>query len=154
MLVPGFGETVVLAQEGLRPGFGIDAGVQYPGEGWNAVGFAVEHVQLMGKFMDHHVVGVGRNIVLGIEAAARHLDIGPGQDDRAVFPRFTAGLFDDAMHQPDFVLHRAPDDELARIQHDAVPASIPLDPEPQDGHAGLHRDADHHFVGQRQLMRR
>ncbi|MCY1544879.1 hypothetical protein D9M68_807890 [compost metagenome] len=57
------------------------------------------------------------------------------------------------MHQADLVLHGSADDEFAGIQHDAVPAAVPRQPQLQDRHARLHGDADDHVVGQRQLMR-
>ncbi|MNY22722.1 hypothetical protein D3C86_1563570 [compost metagenome] len=127
--------------------------MQYARERWHAVGLAVEHIELVSELVDHHVVGVRRQRMVGIEPRAGRAHVLPGQDDGATLPRLAARFLFHAVHQPDLVLHGAPDQEFARIQHDAMPAAIPLDTELEDRHAGLHGHADHHLVGQRQVVR-
>ncbi|MNT66502.1 hypothetical protein D3C72_2045710 [compost metagenome] len=70
-----------------------------------------------------------------------------------MLPGRAGGFLDHAVHQADLVLHGPADDELARVEHDAVPAPVPRQPQLQDRHAGLHGNAGHHVVGQRQVVR-
>ena len=57
------------------------------------------------------------------------------------------------MHHAVLVDHAAWNDEVARIDHDADPSGIPVEPQVKDRQAGLERDGELHARCQLQPLR-
>ena len=69
-----------------------------------------------------------------------------------MLPRLASSFFAHVVHDAVFVHHLLADDELAGVDDHAAPAAIPRDAQLQDRHAGLYCNADHHVVGERQVV--
>ena len=83
-------EVPIGGAHGPRPGRSVHVRVQ----GRIAVGVAIEHVELVGKLVDHHVDPVQI-------AGARH--VGPGQDHRAAQPGLAGVGLVALVHDADLV---------------------------------------------------
>lgn len=77
----------------------------------------------------------------------------PREDDRAVLPCLAGGFFAHVVYDAVFIHDLLADDELSGVDDHPVPSGIPRHAQLQDRHAGLHGYADHHVVGERQIVR-
>jgi hypothetical protein len=107
----------------------------------NAVGSAVQHVQLVGELVDDDVVAV-----------AGHLHVVPGNDQRPAFPGFAGEHVGVFMDDAAFILDLPWHDELVGIDDDADPVLIGVQAELEDGQAALGSDRDADFVAQLQAI--
>jgi len=103
----------------------------------------------MRELMHHHVIRLRTRL----GQCAPEFDVLPREDDRTVLPCLTGGFFAHVVHDAVFIHDFLADDELARVDDDAVPSAVPRDAQLQDRHAGLRGNADHHVVGERQIVR-
>ena len=107
---------------GLAPALSRHAFMQR----WQAIGVAVLHVQLVGKFVNHH-----------IDAVCVFRQFEPGNQYRAAIPGFTHDCVVILMDYSIGVDHVARNHEVARIDHNADPAGIPVEAKVKNRQAGL-----------------
>ncbi len=102
-----------------------------------AVGRAVDHVELVREFVDHHVVA---------RMGAGGVGIGPGQHDRTTLHRLAGEFVVVLVHDAGLVDLFARCDEAIGIHDDFDEIAVAGQAQMQCGQAGLQRDRDAHFV--------
>lgn len=106
-------EVVVGTLHDLRPVADSHVAVQWR----QAVGVAVEHVQLVGQFVDHQVVGF---------PAAAGQDPGPGQDDGTLLPGFATVFAVPFMFDAAGIAMALGTEEVVGVKDDLVEALVPV----------------------------
>ncbi|MEN9774642.1 MAG: hypothetical protein RL322_1712 [Pseudomonadota bacterium] len=97
----------------------------------DAVGFAIQHVEFVDEFVDHNTCAGG---CAGIQ-------VGPGEDHGAAVHRLAREFLDRFVHDPRFVDSTARREKSVRVDDDLDEIIIGLDPDLDDGQAGLERDS-------------
>ncbi len=82
-----------------------------------AVGVAVEHIELVRQFVDHQVVGV---------PATAALHAGPGKDHRALQGGFAGALVVEFVHDASGVAVFLRADEVVGVEHQLMEAAVPV----------------------------